>query len=90
MKRNTFKRLMAAFLSAVMVCGMVMPSFAANAVAEKSDTVSEMLENVAPFTSTEDLIDQVKEKVFQEGQLMLPQEDKTLAQAVESASDYSY
>jgi len=35
MKRNTFKRLMAAFLSAVMVCGMVMPSFAANAVAEQ-------------------------------------------------------
>lgn len=91
MKRNTFKRLMAAFLSAVMVCGMVMPSFAANAVAEQSDTVSEMLENVAPFTSTEDLIDQVKEQVFQEGQLMLPkEEDQSLAQAVEAASDYSY
>lgn len=81
-----FKQFVAFAIAAVMVFGLLPTSVLAVESHEH-----EVTSDVEPFTSTEDLIQQVKEKLIKAGKTTEEEPvDEALAEAVEDESDYSY
>lgn len=85
---SLFKRFVAFAIAAVMICGMLPVS--ALAVETESHDHSEH-SDIQPFSSTADLIEQVKAKLLEQGVTYAEETpDQDLVEAVESKSDYSF
>ncbi len=80
-----FKQVVAFTIAAMMLFGMIPAS------AQAVETHNHASSDLAPFSSTENLIQQVKEQLVAEGKLQLQQEpDQAAVEAVEKESDYSF
>ena len=81
-----FKQFVAFAIVAVMLCGLIPVS--AMAVEHDHD---HQHSDIAPFSSSADLIEQVKAQLAKEGKLYTEQdEDEDLVASVESKSDYTF
>lgn len=82
---NQFKRFIAFAVAVVMICGTLPVSALAVEPHDHSAHTTQ------PFTSTADLIEQVKAQLLEQGKTYTGSEvDEKLVEAVESKSDYSY
>ncbi len=83
---NVMRRFVAFAIAVVMICGMLP---ATTLAVETHDHVSGG--DIAPFTSTADLIEQVKAQLLAEGKIYTEEpEDQSLVAAVESESGYTF
>lgn len=83
-----FKQFVAFAIATVMVLGLL-PT--AMAVETHDHQANEAQSSVQPFTSTEDLIEQVKAQLIEAGKVAEPEQaDQNTVAAVERESDYSY
>ena len=83
---NLFKRFVAFAIAVVMICGALPVSAMAVETHDHSDH-----SDIQPFTSTEDLIEQVKAMLAEQGKTYAEEaEDQDLVEAVENESGYSF
>ena len=89
MRSSKVKRFVAALLSAVMICSLPTTAFAANTRGDSATKTPAA--GVEAFTTTEDLIEQVKLRLVSEGKrAFVEQPDQAVVDALEVGSDYTY